>query len=729
MALATDGENLIAALTNVPHHFLQPTPALYEASLIPVKHLLDPLATEISQTQSQRRQETRKKRKRGEYEAGSEAPILQLRQVYTEGFGASQIWEQAKRILDATSEEIAHDITRLHDQKAGNSGVRKFEAESQINGKDEGADLEHSDDESESSQVEIEPSDSSLDYEVGDDVVGNGLNEEVDGGEEIYNENESGSSSEDAKQETYVPDRHGLNDGFFSIDDFNRQSQFLEQQDVLGEDDGAASDEEDVDWSVNPLADIPAPSSLSKRKAGQHPQDKDLDSESDVEDGPTFGNASLNAPSDEDEYDDEEEEEEEEEALDTEDAMPGLENTNEVYYTDFFEPPARKLSKSKKNKPLPKTQPPPARSTLEDIDEDMQRAAADVKRDLFDDEEEEDLDESASSAAEENIRSTNLSTHEKQRAKIAKEIQRLEAASIAKKDWTLSGEARAAERPMNSLIEEDLEFERAGKPVPVITNEVSEEIEDLIKRRIIAKDFDEVLRRRPDAVAAQNEIRRGRVEVNDDRPQQSLADIYEQEHLRNTDPNYQDSRSQKLKREHAEIDRLWKDVSAKLDTLCNLHFKPKVPEANVNIVTDKPTISMEDARPTVNGDVSEISRLAPQEVYAPGSQDREKHNGEIMRKGGGAVAKEEMTREDKLRRRRRDKERIKKRKVNMEARAREKGGKAKEKQDILTELRRGGVKVIGNKGEVRDVDGKKAKKAKIGYGASDGSMRSSILKL
>merc|ERR1712187_257400 len=92
----------------------------------------------------------------------------------------------------------------------------------------------------------------------------------------------------------------------------------------------------------------------------------------------------------------------------------------------------------------------------------------------------------------------------KQRAHIADEIRRLEAANVAKKEWMLSGEARAAERPMNSLIEEDLEFERIGKPVPVVTTEVSESIEDLVKRRILAKEFDEIIRRRPGTSDAQD---------------------------------------------------------------------------------------------------------------------------------------------------------------------------------------------------------------------------------
>ena len=49
-------------------------------------------------------------------------------------------------------------------------------------------------------------------------------------------------------------DKFGLNDGFFSIDDFNKQTQFLENQDARGDpNDGAASDEEDIDWEADPM--------------------------------------------------------------------------------------------------------------------------------------------------------------------------------------------------------------------------------------------------------------------------------------------------------------------------------------------------------------------------------------------------------------------------------------------------------------------------------------------
>ena len=51
------------------------------------------------------------------------------------------------------------------------------------------------------------------------------------------------------------------------------------------------------------------------------------------------------------------------------------------------------------------------------------------------------------------------------------------------------------------------------------------------------------------------------------------------------------------------------------------------------------------------------SMLAPQEVYKPGENDTNEKT-EVVTKSGMPVSREEMTREQKLRRRRREKERI-----------------------------------------------------------------------
>ena len=708
-------QDILAALSTSPHSFLQPTSALHAAAIIAAKRFLDPLASSVSEAQEVRKRENRKKRKRSEYEANSVGKVLQLREVYTDGFGIGQIWEQAKRILDAARDQVERDLKNIQTSQDTTNGVigkpQQGNGGTKMVSFDEGA-LNTVSDESQDDLDVAAGGDVDDDHELyeGEEIPQEAIHTEDD--EDMEDEDDI-ADMQDSEEEyseragtsqVYIPDPNGLNDGFFSIDDFNKHSQFLEQQDAMGEEDNP-SDEDEIDWDADPLA-APLSSILGKKELKADNATKGEDG-----DGPTFGDADLYGLS--------EEEHREEDNFDLADGMSGLENTNDIKYADFFEPPAQKPSKSKRMRALPKTQPPPRPAadgeTPEDIANDIQRAIVDVRRDLLDSE-----DEASSTDQDDNDEqpikpsAKNLSTHEKQRAKILSEIRRLEAAAISKRDWTLSGEARAADRPLNSLIEEDLEFERAGKPVPVITAEVSEEIEALVKRRIVAREFDEVVRRRPEALGATGSARRGRVDIDDTKPSQGLADVYEAEHLKATDPGYVDKRSAALKKQHSEIARLWKDVSAKLDVLSNLHFKPKRAEVSVQVVGDKPTISMEDARPGAADGGGMESRLAPQEIYTPGEEG--KARGEVMGKSGMARSKEEMTKEEKLRKRRREKERAKKQKGSeavisqQEPKRRGRNAeKAQEKKNILDELRKGGVKVIGKKGNVEEIDGKKRK--------------------
>ena len=122
-------------------------------------------------------------------------------------------------------------------------------------------------------------------------------------------------------------------------------------------------------------------------------------------------------------------------------------------------------------------------------------------------------------------------------------------------------------------------------------------------------------------------------------------------------------------------------------------------------------MTLEDARPTgAGGDIGSAGLLAPQEVYTPGEA---KGKSEVVTKGGAIVAREELTREEKKRRRRREKERAKKAGPQQQGdgskTGRRESAKTKEKKEILGGLKKGGVKVIGRKGEIRDVDGQAVK--------------------
>ncbi|KAL1627652.1 U3 snoRNP protein [Neofusicoccum ribis] len=706
---------LVAALAASPHDFLQPTSSLHNATLSLAKHILDPLASGVSDAQIKRQQEARKKRKRGEGDSES-SPVLQLKKVHLDGFGIEQVWEQSKRVLDAARAEVERDLPEVLAETDGalTNGFSAQKGVKMVRFGEDGFEVSGSEEESELGEEGVD-----WQYD-GNDLSGeeDGEGEEEDGEqfeEGFHTEEEDGSdmddvdldrddyddddaSEDDQPAEEYVPDPHGLNDGFFSIDDFNRQSEFLEQQDTRGDDDGAESDEEEVNWAEDPLNSASLVAKGLQKESGE-----DVGSE-DEGDGPTFGNMDLDAPegASDDEMDDESIAEGEM------DGMDDVNNANNVMYADFFAPPAKKASKNKKGRPHPHNFPQKAASAPDD--QDVENTMAAVHRDLFD-ESDDDEDASDLSDVDPDDPKARKSTHERRQAKLAEEIRRLEAQNVAKREWTLFGEARAADRPVNSLLEEDLDFERAGKPVPVITAEVSEDIESLIKRRIIAREFDEVIKRRPDDLAT-GPVRRGRFELEDTKAQRGLAEEYEEEHLRKTDPNYVDVKDEKLKKEHREIEALWRDVSAKLDALSSWHYKPKPAASNLEIRTDAAAITMEDARPTAGGDIGNASMLAPQEVYAPGE---EKTKGEVVTKAGLPVAKEEMSREEKKSRRRRNKERMQK----AGGPEKKESKQTKERKEVVSELKKGGVKVINKKGEVTDVEGKSVKSGRAQGGAGN----------
>ncbi|KAL8781474.1 MAG: hypothetical protein Q9203_000371 [Teloschistes exilis] len=716
---------LLSTLSRSAQSFLQPTPALHAAALVLAKRYLDPLASSATQAQADRLQAQRRQRTRRQKEDHAFKNPFRMRQVYLDGFPTPQVWEQARRVLDASVHEVEVQL------KASSTAKDSGRPSSQVadDGQPPGKRVRTAEDESQGRKGRQEPSESDAaspnrEDDMTDEVAIYEGSDADEGADEFYEDglavvngedgdvdmdSEASSDVDEMPQDEFVPDKHGLNDGFFSIDDFNKQSDLLEYQDARGEPDNEASDEEEIDWAAEPPP---------------LPEEPDVDDEYNAnrdedENGPTFGDAELNAPDTESDPSDVE--------MAMEDMGP-LSNTNDIMYADFFAPPARKATKSTRMRALPRTQPTP--SSMPEQEDDVDRTIAAVRRDIFEDDDlsagEDDTD--VDSAADPGDPRSRRSNHERRQAKLAAEIRRLEAANVAKRDWTLSGEARAADRPLNSLLEEDLEFERAGKPVPVITNEVSEDIEALIKRRIINRDFDEVIRRRPGdlATAGAKAARRGRFELDDTKPQQSLAEVYEAEHLKRVDPDgHVDKRDEKLKKEHAAIENLWADVSAKLDALSNWHYKPKPPQATITVVADVPTVSMEDARPSggegLGGAAGATSMLAPQEVYKPGEErSREDKRKEVVLKSGVPVARDEMSREEKLRRRRREKERIKKRGGSVVAPpqvvatngAKKKKNKSEEKRGVVGDLKRGGVRVIGKKGELVDVEGKAVKASK-----------------
>ncbi|KAL6075706.1 Small ribosomal subunit assembling AARP2 protein [Balamuthia mandrillaris] len=241
---------------------------------------------------------------------------------------------------------------------------------------------------------------------------------------------------------------------------------------------------------------------------------------------------------------------------------------------------------------------------------------ADGEQEEDDDDEEADEDEDDSE--EEDGETTNqqpaakkgpLSTYERAQLNLQKRIERLEEKNVAPKAWALSGEVNSKQRPQNSLLAANLEFEGATKLKPVITEEVTQTIEEVIKQRILEESWDDVVRQ----VEPEQKERRPTVELDFEKSGKGLAEEYEEEWRRQTQEQKQTMMEEEtLTPGQLEIQRLFKSLCFKLDSLSNFHYTPKPPVEDLTVKPNLPAINMEEIIPI---GVSDASLLAPEEVY------------------------------------------------------------------------------------------------------------------
>lgn len=107
----------------------------------------------------------------------------------------------------------------------------------------------------------------------------------------------------------------------------------------------------------------------------------------------------------------------------------------------------------------------------------------------------------------------------------ANEIAAIEDALVADKPWQLRGEVNAAQRPKNSLISQVLDFDMALKRAPEPSETLDSALEEMIKRRIRDREFDDPVQRAP-AKTTERELQEAQATAG---PQKSLAEVYEDE--------------------------------------------------------------------------------------------------------------------------------------------------------------------------------------------------------
>ncbi|NXD06220.1 MPP10 protein, partial [Nothocercus nigrocapillus] len=335
----------------------------------------------------------------------------------------------------------------------------------------------------------------------------------------------------------------------------------------------------------------------------------------------------------------------EEEELENTDLKP-VKSSRDLTYKDFFDPvddnddsvaSAIEDGQEEEADSITGNENEESMSEAEEVDEILtenvrsKEASKKVSFSLPGDSETED---NIDMQSEKNIDPSEIkSSFEKRQEKMSAKIRNLEEELLEEKPWQLKGEISAQKRPENSLLEETLLFDHAVRMAPVITEETTLKLEDIIKQRILDEAWDDVVpKEKPKEEAFEY---KKRITLDHEKSKLSLAEIYEQEYLK----LHQQKTEEEENPEHKEIQEMMDSLFLKLDALCNFHFIPKPPVPEVKIVSNLPAVSMEEVAPVA---VSDAALLAPEEI-------KEKN------KAGDVKADAEKTPTDRKRERRKKK--------------------------------------------------------------------------
>ncbi|KAL7413419.1 U3 small nucleolar ribonucleoprotein complex, subunit Mpp10 [Mrakia frigida] len=559
-------------------------------------------------------------------------PPTPLTSLYTDGMDVDQIWEQLE-MRAGKMVEVLDEVGVLDELDREEGSISNEEREQRGMGPKE---------------------DSESDGEEGSEELS------FEGMDELEDSGESESEEEEEEEEEGVSFADEEDDDEDDDDDDEEMMDDEEEEEEEEED-----EDDDTERRVTDL-DQPGSSSASKRS---HPTLDDpffslhaFNRETEELEAFEVSDGKLGLNNDDDDDDEEDDDEEDMEALLNSGGKKEVDmwrsvegdgegGTDEVKYSDFFAPPAKvykpaavpgSSQKSSKGKGRAKALPTPSFDDMEDDDDDMmgedqgddEEEFNEGDYDDFEDEEDDllDLDEDGTDVTsrakgdlfaeeeEDEDDAAPLSTHAARLALLSQQIKALEDENVGVKPWALAGEAGSKSRPINAILEEDLEFENVGKQVPVVTEEKVKGLEDKIKQRILDNDFNDVLRRR--ALDAKPFLPSRVFELQDQQSTKSLAQIYEDEYTASSSkvsggagPPI-DDRDGKLKKEHEEIEKTWGEICYKLDSLSNANFTPKQPKAQIQTLTNLATLSLETALPPSQR-ASHL--LAPEEVFQPPS--------------------------------------------------------------------------------------------------------------
>ncbi|KAJ3261630.1 u3 small nucleolar ribonucleoprotein MPP10 [Chytriomyces hyalinus] len=525
-----------------------------------------------------------------------------LDELLVEGFDLDQVWEQMqlrnkpmlKHLAASAGAVLARgDIDELQDE---DESSELDEQEQRMSDDDEDNDMDDlmaDEDLGEDLDDNLE-----LDGPMSDDgMEGESDEGERDDDEDVFDENEEEEDEDEAENSEDAFSGHGgrrteLDDEFFSVHEMEKFAERGEAKDMRSSQ--GNDDDEDDEWNLGP---------------GLFSMDPD-----DLE------------------------------GSDEDDDM----NANDIRYEGFFAPPkdqpafkkGRKLqfNDTVDEREFLKDKPASHVSSSMGLQDSNEADVENKKSSLFD---------MADSDDDETTDTTQLSKFEMEQRKLAEQISGLEAEAVAGKSWTLKGEVSGKARPVNSLLEEDMEIEHASRPTPVITEETTKTLEDLIKGRISEELFDDVLRKIAPKEKKFDPNRRNI--IDEEKSSKSLTDLYEADYRKQSGEKVKTEKDLAVETAHREIDGLFKDLCMSLDALSNWHYTAKAPVAELEVVAapSVPALTIEEVIPSV---VSDAALAAPKEVYA----------------GKVAKSEAEMEKADKIKARKAQKRAFKKQKVEKE---------------------------------------------------------------
>merc|ERR1719186_58481 len=212
------------------------------------------------------------------------------------------------------------------------------------------------------------------------------------------------------------------------------------------------------------------------------------------------------------------------------------------------------------------------------------------------------------------------SSHELKEERLQKKISRLEEVAIGPKPWQMTGEVAATERQANSMLEEHLDYDTIAKNAPIMADEVAKKLEDIILQRVKDKARDDV-ERKVKPVEDPLEYKK-RLVLDQEKSKLSLAQIYEQEYMALAEKEEKapvvgvlDKENEEISKEVEKIRSDMRSLFSKLDSLSHLHYTPKQKSAEVKIVRNIPSLTVEEVAPV---SASNLTLLAPAEIVEKG---------------------------------------------------------------------------------------------------------------